>query len=265
MFDSGKIYKVKVEVSPGKMGFGRVSVIDKIGNQLLVQLKTAKESNKVLPKGTPIWFIDDSPSNAFNGLWLSSVAGAQIDHGHTVMVVNTPKFEPAQQRRRAPRVALDVPVKLILADGSKSKLAFRSRDISRSGIAIETTDSVEGIENLEVGSFVLLVIESKLGDVQASCRLIRIEQNWLANKTIIGLEFANLNPQAIATLDKLLIFLGGQPRESASDRDGTKDVGTGSLANWLPGSKIDTSFVRKTDHSEPHKSDDKNADQDDKH
>ncbi len=81
MFDPGKILKVKVEVAPGDFGYGRATIIDRLGSQILIQVKTAKDTNKVLPKGTRLWFTNDSPKVTFNGMWASAVVGTQAGTG----------------------------------------------------------------------------------------------------------------------------------------------------------------------------------------
>jgi undecaprenyl-diphosphatase len=130
-------------------------------------------------------------------------------------------------------------------DESGNHIDFRSRDISRSGIAIETPDAAESLGDIEVGSHVNLFIESKLGEIETVSRVIRIENNWLANKTVVGLEFSKIEKHGAKTLDKLLVLLGGKPR-GADDSD-DRDVKGTTLADWMPGNKSDTSFVRKKD------------------
>jgi c-di-GMP-binding flagellar brake protein YcgR len=210
MFESGRVYKVKIESSPGEIGFARATILDKAGNQLCIQIKTSKESNKILPKGTRIWFVSDSTDNTFNGLWSSAVVGAQISGGKTSLLCSAPKLEPLLQRRRTPRVNLDVPVRVSSLNGDTVSSEIRSVDISRSGIALETSQTLPD----NVGQELAIVVEASVGEIPAVCRVIRIEKNWLAHKSVIGLEFTELTDDAVATLDNLLVLLGGKPRHA---------------------------------------------------
>lgn len=230
MFEAGKVYKVKVEAAPGEVGFGRATILDKSGNQICIQLRTSKDANKILPKGTRIWFVSDAPDISFNGMWSSNVIGTQMMSGKSVMICGTPKLEPLLQRRRTPRVALDVPVKLWTEGDEDLNCDTRSKDISRSGIALETAKSVP----LEVnpGNHIKIVVESTVGDIKGTARVIRVDRNWLANKNIVGLEFTELTEEAVALLDKLLVLLGGRPRNEESETE----VVTG-LSGQLGGQK----------------------------
>ncbi|MBS2002705.1 MAG: PilZ domain-containing protein [Candidatus Obscuribacterales bacterium] len=235
MFETGKVYKVKVEVAPGEIGFGRATIVEKSGNQLCVQIKTSKESNKVLPKGTKIWFVSDSADNTFNGLWSSSVTGAQHTGGKTGMLCSTPKLDPVIQRRRQPRVAVDVPVRMSSADGQRLGSEIRTKDISRSGVALETLQPLPD----DIGLSVNIVIESSVGEIATASRVIRVERNWLANKTVIGLEFTDMKPDDVATLDKLLLLLGGKTRNADAGADQSDDKpkrAKQGLSSWIHGS-----------------------------
>lgn len=233
MFEAGKVYKVKVEVSPGETGFGRATIIEKTTSQLCIQIRTSKEANKVLPKGTRIWFVSDSTDSTFNGLWASSVIGAQHTGGKTSMLCSPPKLDPVVQRRRQPRVVVDVPVRMSSSDGQRIGSEIRTKDISRSGVALETLQPLPD----DIGLSVDIVIETSVGEIPLTCRVIRVERNWLANKTVIGLEFINTTKEAVETLDKLLLLLGGKTRnEDASEEDAQKRSKQG-LSSWIHGTK----------------------------
>lgn len=240
MFEKGKVYKVKVESIPGEAGFGRATIVDRIGSQLCVQLKTSREANKVLPKGTRIWFVSDSPTNTFNGMWSSSVIGAQIAGGRTVMVCATPRLEALLQRRRTPRVVMEAPVKMFCGDNDhKPSTDCRSQDISRSGIALETPSDLP--QGVEVGTTVALAIQSPHGDINARGRIIRIDKNWLANKNILGLEFVEISPENKEALEKLLILLGSKAKKDDNEEDSV----VSGLFGWMGGrDKEDTSLVK---------------------
>ncbi len=240
MFEAGKVYKVKVEAAPGEVGFGRATILEKAGNQLCIQIRTSKETNKVLPKGTRIWFVSDSTDNAFNGLWSSSVIGAQHSGGKTSMVCSTPKLDPVVpvvQRRRQPRVVVDAPVRMSNAEGQRLGSEIRTKDISRSGVALETVQALPD----DIGNSVDIVVESSVGEIPVTSRVIRVERNWLANKTVIGLEFTDIKPEAVETLDKLLLLLGGKTRNAdagadESDEEKSKRAKQG-LSSWIQGTK----------------------------
>jgi c-di-GMP-binding flagellar brake protein YcgR len=240
MFEAGKIYKVKVEINPGEIGFGRATIIDKSPAGLVFQLKTSKELNKVLSKGTRVWFVNDSPDVSFNGLWSSSIVSTQLVDRQTVMLSTTPKLEPLVQRRLSQRVNLDAVVQLMSENDEVLAKEVRSRDISRSGVALETTQEVSG--KVEPGSHVKFVLESHAGPIAAYARVIRVEHNWLANKTVLGLEFTDLSDDAVAALDKLLVMLGGKTRADEADvlesvkeseaKNASRRTYTG-LSSWL--------------------------------
>jgi len=222
MFESGKVYKVKVEATPGEVGFGRATIVERSSGQLSIQLRTSKELNATLAKGTRIWFVNDSTDNNFSGLWASSVTGAQTTGGKTTIICSTPKLEqPPVQRRRAPRVTLDVPVKVLINDEELIS-DVRSKDISRSGIALESTPPLS--TQIEPGDHIKFVVQASVGDIPGIARIIRIDKNWLANKTVIGLEFTDMPPPSVAALDQLLVLLGGRPRHTPEEApaDGKK-------------------------------------------
>ncbi|HEY9677108.1 MAG TPA: PilZ domain-containing protein [Drouetiella sp.] len=233
MFETGKVYKVKVEAAPGEVGFGRATIIEKNPNQLCIQLRTSKETNKVLPKGTRIWFVSDSAENTFNGLWSSSVVGAQHTGGRTSMLCSTPKLTPSIQRRRSPRVVVDTPVTMSSDEDEAIGSLIRTKDISRSGVALETYEPLPD----DIGLAVKIVIQSTVGEIPMKCRVIRTERNWLAHKTVIGLEFVDVQPEAAATLDKLLLLLGGKTRNvdaasEDSEEEQAKHAKQG-LSGWI--------------------------------
>lgn len=254
MFSAGKVYKVKVETSPGQIVFGRATIIERTGNKIIVKLSTSKETNKILAKGTRIWFINVLPNDMFNGLWASTVVGAQIVGGHTMMVCATPKPEPFIQKRRAPRVALDVPVGVADSHNSATGIPFRSQDISRSGLAIETSTNVKDV--FEVGEHVRLRIKTSIGEISLSSRIIRIDRNWFANKTLIGLEFTDVAPAQADSLDRLLVLLGGKPRNPSTGGRDHREITAlqkSSLSSSIPSGKSDNSLIRKSNSKENQK------------
>ena len=225
MFEAGKVYKVKVESKPGQAGFGRATVVERKGNQLTILVRTSKGLDASLPKGTKVWFVSDS-TESFSGLWGSSVVATRTVSGQAFMVCSPPKLEPLYQRRRTPRVALDLPVQVYVSD-NQTLFDVRSRDISRSGIAIESAPLLS--DSLSAGDSIKIVVLSSFGEIPLTARIIRVEKNWLANKTIVGLEYTEISEEAVAILDRLLVEHGGKPRNANAE---TQKLETG-LASWM--------------------------------
>ena len=233
MFEVGKVYKVKVESEPGNVGFGRATIIEKSGGQIDIQVKTSKEAVVNLPRGAKIWFVNDSTDSTFNGLWASTIVNSHTAQRKTTLTCSAPKYEPPMARRRAPRVSIDVPVKMSSLEDAPIGSNIRTKDISRSGIGLETGEELP--ESL--GDEVKIVIESSVGEIATECRVIRVDKNWLANKCTIGLEYMNMDTANVATLDKLLILLGGKPRHAeVGVGDGTAQKQTG-LSEWMTSSR----------------------------
>lgn len=247
MFQKGKTYKVKVEASPGEVGFGRATIVDKIGEKILVQLKTSREANKVVPKGTRMWFVNESAENSFNGMWATSVLGAQLFSGRTALVCSAPRLEALLQRRRTPRAALDVNA-TIHKEGEEERFNLRTQDISSSGIAFLSQNDLPAY--VEVGENIIVNIETKTGGINATCRVIRIKKDWLANKTVLGVEMTDMDDDASENLMKLLALLGleGKTEEETV-------ATTGKLFGWKGehrGEREDRSFIKKTgEHAPP--------------
>jgi c-di-GMP-binding flagellar brake protein YcgR len=230
MFQPGKVLKVKVETSPGEIGFGRATIVERTGNQLLVQVRTSRDPNKVLPKGTKLWFVNDSPRLTFNGMWQSTVIGSQVSKGKQVLVCAAPKLEPASQKRKAHRVSIEVPVTISLDIDGLEKQEFKTVDLCRSGSAIETSriDSVA----VEVGREINAVLHTGDGDVTLTARVLRVDHNWLANKTTLGLEFVALSQQSSEILDKVLVRVGGTPRDAGLDQTTGGAAGREGMTSW---------------------------------
>lgn len=239
MFQAGQVLKVKVESSPGEYGYGRATIVDRDGNNLLVQIKTSRDSNKILPRGTKIWFVNDSPRLTFNGFWYSTVTGKEIVKGRTVLICSLPKLEPLSQRRKSHRVNVDVPVTISLDIEGKEKQEFRTRDLCKSGSAIETSRLDASL--VEVGKEIGCVLHTDLGEVKLKARVIRIEENWLAKKTTLALEFIALSKESSDTLDRLLVKLGGKPRDSKLEEVAGKTGAKDGLSGWVRQVKRDES------------------------
>ena len=240
-FQSGRSFKVRVELAHGEVGFGRASVLDRQGNKIYVQLKTSKDENQVLPKGSRLWFVSDAPTNPFAGVWATTVTGTKIIGGHTVMECNLPKFEPQTQKRKTQRVALDCPVRLVREKGHEVGYDIRSRNISLSGIGLEAFSS--GVDkDFPVGEVVQLILEGPTGNVPLTARVVRTDYNWLANRTTIGLEFVDVTDQIEKSLDQIYQAQGGT--DPAAEPE-TQSAPQG-LAGWVRSSKSDWKLVRSS-------------------
>jgi c-di-GMP-binding flagellar brake protein YcgR len=229
VFIPGKILKVKVEDSPGEFIYGRATIVDKQGSHLLVQIKTAKESNKLMPKGTRIWFTNDSPTMTFNGMWVSGVVGTQSMQGKQMLLCSAPRHEPLEQKRVWPRVAVELPVLMSRPSLSAHKYDCTTIDLSRSGLTLEFGEDKE--EPFESGQEVALVLRALNLDVAVSARVIRVDRQWIANKCVLGLEFVDLQEPAQEELDRVLVPLGGRPRNPDLEAQAKAARGLG-MANW---------------------------------
>jgi c-di-GMP-binding flagellar brake protein YcgR len=238
MFDPGKSYKVKVETANGDIGFGRATVVEKDNSRLLVQLRTSRDTNQVLPRGTRFWFVGDSAGNVFNGLWATSVVGAKIVSGKTVMECRNPKFEPLLQRRANRRYPLTCPVDHIGLPGSTINYQLTARNISASGLGIETSEP--NPREFAPGEKVTVMVHSESGDIAIECNVIRTQFNWLANKCLIGLEFQEMSQASNNALAKLLELLNERhPREDELETDTY-----GSLSRWMRTTNQNMKIVR---------------------
>src|ERR1700731_4227585 len=116
MFRVGKVLKVKVELSPDVVGFGRATIVEAQGSRIFLQLRTSKGEKRNLPKGTKVWFVSDSADKPFNGLWSTTIVGSRTLSGKTALECTRPKFEAVVQRRQHQRIAVNCPVRV---DGEK--------------------------------------------------------------------------------------------------------------------------------------------------
>ncbi len=246
MFRTGKVLKVKVELSPDVVGFGRATIVDCDGSKIYLQLKTSKGEKRILPKGTRVWFVSDTSSNPFNGLWSTTIVAAKIIGGKTAMECSRPKFEALVQKRKQRRVSVSCPVKM---EGElwKGISAVTTRNISRSGVGVEIFEDCS--EQFQTGHHLDLVIESNQGEIAATARVIQARYNWLANRTDIGLEFVRMETEAAEILDRWLIYLGGRPRQAPEGKEKKSEREAGLLSGWLKSSKDNISFVKSKEHA----------------
>jgi c-di-GMP-binding flagellar brake protein YcgR len=239
MFRRGKVLKVKVELSPEVVGFGRATIVDSDGGRLFLQLRTSKGEKRTLPKGTRVWFVSDSPDNPFNGLWSTTIVSSRQIHGKTALECTRPKFEAVLQRRRARRISASIPVRL---QGEKyEKYRAATRNLSRSGVGIEVYDDC--VDDFSSGHYIDIVIDSASGAIESRARVIQSRFNWLANRTDVGLEFIDISEEARAVLERLFMSLGGQPRPAPEGKD-KQAAPAGRLSTWLKTTKDNVSFIK---------------------
>jgi c-di-GMP-binding flagellar brake protein YcgR len=238
MFDPGKSYKVKVETANGEIGFGRATVIDRESGKLLVQLKTSRETNQVMPRGTRFWFVGDSAGNVFNGLWATSVVGAKIVSGKTVMECRQPKFEQLVQKRSHRRYPITCPVDYVGLPGHGIEYSLNARNISSSGLGLETSEPKP--REFMSGEKVTVLVHSECGDIAVECSVTRTQFNWLANKCLIGLQFEEMSETSHNVLAKLLELLSERhPREEELETDTI-----GGLSKWMRTTHQNLKIVR---------------------
>lgn len=243
MFRRGKVLKVKVELSPEVVGFGRATILESEAGRIFLQLKTAKGEKRSLPKGTRVWFVSDSADNPFNGLWSTTILNTRLISGKTALECARPKFEAVVQRRKNKRVAVHCAVRL---QGEKyDNLQATTRNLSRSGVGIELSEDCSDL--FPTGYYIDFVIETPFGPVSVTARVIQSRYNWLANRTDIGVEFIEPTEEAITIVDRLLLSLGGQPRLAPDGKEKGFAQPTGQLSGWLKSTKDNVNFVKVAD------------------
>ncbi len=243
MFKVGDSFKVKVEFPNGNVGFGRANILAKEGARFFVVVRNAREGKEHPPVGSVIYLVGNYQENVFNGLWSAKVVGEKIIDGSTASEISNPKFTPIQQRRKATRKSFVCPVSLEREEKEQGAIKTSSRNISFSGIALESED--KALQKLLVGECVNISFKTKFGQIEAKCRTVRTDYNWLANRADAGFEFVELEPKQKDLLENLLNSLGADEEETAD-----KGNMSSGLAGWMKGGKTDTKFVKKTSNSE---------------
>jgi len=247
MFRAGKVLKVKVELSPEITGFGRATIVEVEAGRIYLQLKTSKGQKRTLPKGTKVWFVSDSLENPFNGLWSTSVIGQKLVHGKTVMECTRPKFEAKVQKRKQRRVALNCPVR-VEGEAWQELNGVITKNVSRSGLGFEVHDDCA--DDFESNHHIDIVIESPVGEIAVTARIVQSRYNWLANRTDVGVEFIKVSKEAQDSLDRLLLSLGGKPRQApdAKEKERKRAQDPAALSGWLKSTKDNVSFVKMKEH-----------------
>lgn len=221
MFRDGQIFKVKLELSPGKVGFGRAKVLEANSKFIVIQIKSSKGKQLDLPKGTKIGFIDNAIDNRLLGIWSSSVSDSKMVEGMQTFECRQPKFIPFSQKRKQARAQIQVPVDFVSNDWKLYTGNAVTRNLSRSGVGISVkSDCTNKFEPGVLIDFILIVSSDP---IPVKARVIRASYDWLSNDTDVGFEFVNLEPASVALLDRVLIWLGGQPSKGApSDQEKVK-------------------------------------------
>jgi c-di-GMP-binding flagellar brake protein YcgR len=238
MFRPGKVLKVKVELTPDLVGFGRVTVIEERSNRLFLELRTGKGEKKSLPRGAKIWFVSDVGEMPFNGLWSTTILNSRVVKGKTALECASPKFEAHIQRRKMKRVA--VTWTMNLHGDEYDQLEVAARNVSRTGIAAEVYE--DWTQLFTVGHNLDFTLETPSGPIETTGRLVQVRFNWLANKTDIGLEFVNLSQQATQLLDEVLKTTAGQRDLAPAGKDVSSAAGR--ITGWLKQGKENVSFVK---------------------
>jgi len=238
MLEANSSYKIKFEIAPGEFDFGRATILSKTASQVFLQIKTGQSLNKILPAGTKLWFVQETGISGFAGLWASSVLSSQLVKGKKVLVCGLPKLKPLKQRRKVNRVEVKLPVSVTTDDTNAKSRVFQTVDLCRSGSKIEC----KLIQNLglEPGQMVKSEFEMPDGMLKIKAQIIRLESNWLANKSIIALQFIALSKESSDKLDKFLVKLGGQPgvdKSKSKDAQAAPKTGLNSWSAQIKGKK----------------------------
>lgn len=229
MLETNSSYKIKFEIAPGEFDIGRATILSKTASQIFLQIKTNQSANKILPAGTKLWFVQDAGISGFAGLWASSVMSSQLVKGKKVLVCGLPKLKPLKQRRKVNRVEVKLPVTVTSDDTNARSRTFETVDLCRSGSKLETK-LIQKL-GLEPGQMVKSEFQLPEGILKIKAQIIRIESNWLANKSIIALQFIALSKESSDKLDKFLVKLGGQASSQKSSKELQTQIKTG-LNSW---------------------------------
>ncbi len=123
--------------------------------------------------------------------------------------------ETSGELRRYPRVNVDVQANVHTVDGRK--LIARTRDLSRSGICIITTDAIASGEQLRIDLVLLLGSGSSSEPLPLRARVV-----WctaIAGAFQIGAVFDGLTPKESAFLDMFLRYLDGSILPAGAEMD----------------------------------------------
>jgi c-di-GMP-binding flagellar brake protein YcgR len=254
MFRPGQIFKVKVELTPETVGFGRATIVECDRKHIIFSLKTTRGDKHAMPRGTRIWFVGNAADNRMNGLWCSVVTDIRLHAGKQAFECKIPVFEPfdtkMEQRRRHKRAALQAHVKLSGDSWSDLKDLVVSRNLSRSGIGLSVLKDCP--DRFTPGEWLEIVLQTSTLEIPLKGRIINKRYNWLSNRTDVGLEFLELEDSSVDSLDQVLRWLGSRTRKSVETADEKKN--DGALATWLRTEKDNRSLLRTAPGAEKEES-----------
>jgi hypothetical protein len=238
MFKEGQVYKIKVELSPDLMGFGRAMVVAVDTQRIYVQLRSSKGNKLNVPRGTKIWFVGSSLNNRFNGLWSSEVKGNRMINGSPSLECRLPRFEQASQKRVLTRIELNAPAEMV-GDEWKNLIAkVVARNISRFGLGFYV--EADCADRFTQGKTVSLLVHIGNIHLPVQGRVVNCGFNWLLNRTEVGAELIQTDGSTVDALEKVLVWLGNKPRGARAESSES-----GALARWVKAGKDNFKFVKQ--------------------
>jgi hypothetical protein len=236
MFKQGQTYKVKLELSPDRSGFGRATIISKDNRSLCVALKNSSGANIKVGPGTKIWFVSGATDNRFNGVWYSEVESSKLVAGERAIICSMPKFQKQEQKRSTLRLELNVPASLLGYEWRSLNAKFYTKNISRIGIAFLTeTDCAAAFKP---GTQIRWMIKVDNIELPLTVKVVNSRFNWLLNRTELGAEFTELDPETTESLERVLESI-------QKTREAKKQLSeSGSLARWVKAGKDNLGLVK---------------------
>lgn len=114
-------------------------------------------------------------------------------------------IQPSQDLRRSPRTVVDVQANVRTADGRK--LPARTRDLSRTGICLITTDQLKPGDPLKVDLILLFGPTTSSESLPLRARVVWCTS--IAKAFQIGVTFEGLTAKESAFLEMFLRYLNG--------------------------------------------------------
>jgi hypothetical protein len=136
----------------------------------------------------------------------------------------------SQDLRRSPRVHVDVQANVSTTDGRK--LIARTRDLSRSGMCLITTDGLPSGEKLSIELVLLLGPTSSSEPLMLRARVV-----WctpISGAFQVGAMFDRLTPKESSFLDMFLRYLDGSILPAGAEMEVLSEDGEGSAAKDDP-------------------------------
>ena len=135
--------------------------------------------------------------------------------------------EPSENLRRYPRFTVDVQANVSTVDGRR--LVARTRDLSRSGICLVTTETIVSGTMLGIELILLLGPSSASEPLPLRARVV-----WctaIADSYQIGAMFDGLSTKESAFLDMFLRYLDGSILPAGAEMEAMEDSDASSLSN----------------------------------